>query len=62
MCCKNLTILKGIGTHAMLVFLQINSVYVEYTQEELLDIILCVFEGSCSAKELAQWVEAHRVD
>ena len=50
---------KRIGTHAMLVFLQINGIALEYTQEELLDIILAVADGSCSAAQLSEWIHQH---
>ena len=53
---------KRIGTHAMLVFLQINGVALEYTQEELLGIILAVADGSSSANQLAEWVANHCPD
>lgn len=50
---------KRIGTHAMLVFLQINGIALEYAQEELLDVILAVADGSCSADQLAEWITQH---
>ncbi len=41
---------KRIGTHAMLVFLEINGLGVDYTQKELYDTILSIAEGVLGTK------------
>lgn len=50
---------KRIGTHAMLVFLEINNVSVEYEDEELIETILGVAAGDVSTEELIAWIFEH---
>lgn len=52
---------KRIGTHAMLVFLALNGIEIEYTQEELSDIILDVASGDCSFEALVKWILNHQM-
>ena len=40
---------KRIGAHVMLVFLAINGIELDYTQEELIDIILQIASGRAKA-------------
>ena len=47
---------KRIGAHAMLVFLALNGIELEYTQEELSEIILNVAAGACDFGDLLKWV------
>lgn len=51
---------KRIGAHAMLVFLALNGVELDYTQQELIDIIQSVAAGKASAEDLLQWVLRHQ--
>ena len=50
---------KRIATHAMLVFLALNGVGMDYTQEELSDTFLNLVAGKIGFEELLQWVLAH---
>ena len=50
---------KRIGAHAMLVFLSLNGVELDYTQEELADAFLDLAAGTVGFDELLQWVLAH---
>ena len=50
---------KRIGAHAMLVFLALNGVGMDYTQEELSDTFLDLAAGKIGFEELLQWVLAH---
>ena len=50
---------KRIGAHAMLVFLAINGIELEYTQQELIDIILAIASGNASLPELTEWILQH---
>ena len=50
---------KRIGTHAMLTFLELNNVFIEYAEEDLLEIIFRVAEGSCDYSDLLQWIKNH---
>ena len=50
---------KRIGTHAMLVFLALNGIEMDYTQEELSDTFLNLASGKIGFEELLQWVLAH---
>lgn len=51
---------KRIGAHAMLVFLALNGYELEYTQQELIDIILLVADGKVEYEELLQWIIKHQ--
>lgn len=50
---------KRIGTHAMLVFLDINQFSLSYTDNELIEIILRVAAGEAGYNELLDWLKAH---
>ena len=52
---------KRIGAHTMLVFLMLNGVYLEYSQDELIDIVLKVASGENSYDELLNWVLNHQI-
>lgn len=52
---------KRIGIHAMLVFLELNGITLEYTQDELSDIILSVASDKASFKDLLKWVTDHQL-
>lgn len=50
---------KRTGAHVMLVFLALNGVELEYTQQELVDIILTVAAGTNDLDDLHQWILDH---
>lgn len=50
---------KRIGTHVLLTFLAINNIYLEYSDQELIDIILQVAAGSCTEDQFYLWVKKH---
>ena len=50
---------KRIGAHAMLVFLALNGIELDYTQEELSAIILRIAAGEASSEELLDWLLNH---
>ena len=50
---------KRTSAHAMLVFLALNGVELDYTQEELSDTFLNLAAGKIGFEELLQWVLAH---
>ena len=50
---------KRIGAHAMLVFLALNRIEMDYTQEELADTFLNLAASKIGFEELLQWVLAH---
>ena len=50
---------KRIGAHAMLVFLALNNVNLNYTQKELADIYLAIASGSKGYEELLSWIITH---
>lgn len=52
---------KRIGAHAMLVFLALNGIELEYTQQELADIILQVAAGKADYDTLFHWLIFHEV-
>lgn len=51
---------KRIGAHAMLVFLATNGVELEYSQQELIDVILLVAAGEVGFEEFLNWVKTHQ--
>ena len=52
---------KRIGAHAMLVFLALNGVELQHSQEELSDIILMLAAGEITAEELLRWILEHQI-
>ena len=50
---------KRIGAHAMLIFLIINDIELNYTQKELADVFLGLADGSVSEKDLLNWILSH---
>lgn len=52
---------KRIGTHAMLVFLAINGIELDYTQKELYETILAIVDGSLEYEDLLKWILEHQV-
>ena len=51
---------KRIGAHVMLVFLTINGVELEYTQEELVTIILLIASGQGTFEDMLHWILEHQ--
>lgn len=47
---------KRVGAHVMLVFLALNGIELDYTQDELADVILGVASGETSIDELLKWI------
>ena len=52
---------KRIGTHAMLVFLAINGIELDYTQKELYETILAIADGSLEYEYLLKCILEHQV-
>ena len=50
---------KRIGTHAMLVFLNLNSISLSYEDDELISTILSVASGEMDADGLLKWIQQH---
>ena len=50
---------KRIGTHAMLVFLNLNSITLSYEDDELICTILSVASGEMDADGLLKWIQQH---
>lgn len=51
---------KRIGTHAMLVFLELNGIQLKYTQKELYEMVLAVADGSFEYEDMLGWVLKHQ--
>ena len=51
---------KRTGAHVMLVFLAINGVDLNYTEEELIDVVMQVASGNINAQELQEWILEHQ--
>ncbi|MBQ6944414.1 MAG: type II toxin-antitoxin system death-on-curing family toxin [Ruminococcus sp.] len=52
---------KRIGTHAMLVFLALNHIEVEYEDNELINMILKIAAGQIDDQQLLVWLQDHIV-
>lgn len=52
---------KRIGTHVMLVFLSLNGIELEYSQEELSDMVLDVVVGKLRFEDMVKWIIKHQV-
>ena len=50
---------KRIGVHTMLVFLELNGVEIDCTQDELVEIGLSLASGKMSAEMLFEWLGNH---
>ena len=51
---------KRIGAHAMLVFLALNKIELDYTQDELSDVFLKIAAGEISQDDLLRWIVSHQ--
>ena len=51
---------KRIGTHAMLIFLELNGIELEYSQKELYEIILEIAASEKNADDLLKWILKHQ--
>ncbi len=52
---------KRIGTHAMLVFLELNNITLSYKEEDMIKMILSVAAGESDAEDLLKWVQQHTI-
>lgn len=52
---------KRIGAHAMLLFLSLNGIELEYTQNKLSDMILDVAAGNLRFEDMVKWIIKHQV-
>ena len=50
---------KRIGAHAMIAFLEVNSISLEYEDDELIEIILSVASGVSLDEDLVVWLKDH---
>lgn len=53
---------KRIGAHAMVVFLSLNGVELEYEQKELIDVTLGVAAGDVDVGSLIGWIDTHWIE
>ena len=52
---------KRIGAHVMLVFLALNGIELEYTQNELANVILDVADNKLQFEDTVKWVIDHQI-
>ena len=52
---------KRIGAHAMLVFLVLNGVELQYSQAELSDVILSLAAGEIEFANMLTWILTHQI-
>ena len=53
---------KRIGAHAMLVFLSLNKIETDYSQNDLINVILGVASGQKNYTDLLEWLKEHTVE
>ena len=51
---------KRIGVHLMLLFLKLNNIEVNYSQQELIDFGLDIASGKMSKNDINGWIIEHR--
>ena len=51
---------KRIGAHVMLLFLELNHVELDYSQDELIAVILKIASGTYGFEELFYWILEHQ--
>ena len=52
---------KRIGAHAMLVFIALNGIELQYIQTELSDIILQLAASTIQSSDLLNWISTHQI-
>ncbi len=50
---------KRTGIHVMLIFLEVNGVQPDYTQEELIDLGLGIAAGNLDVNDILNWLSEH---
>ena len=50
---------KRIGTHAMLIFLRLNNIELEYDDDDLITLILGTAAGENDDKTILEWLKKH---
>ena len=52
---------KRIGMYRMITFLEVNGIYLDCTNDEVVQVGLGLAEGSLKYDELLEWIKNHRV-
>ena len=52
---------KRVGAHVLVIFLLLNKINLEYTQQELIDIVLAVAASECELDDLVRWILSHQL-
>ena len=50
---------KRTGIHAMLIFLRLNQITLDYTQQELINITLEIASGNITCEKFTEWIREH---
>lgn len=53
---------KRIGIYVMLSFLELNGVYIEATDNEIIEVGLFVAQGTMKYEQLLDWIKKHRIN
>lgn len=51
---------KRIGMYVMIAFLEVNGIYLECTNEDVVKVGLSIADGSMHYEELLQWIKDHK--
>lgn len=52
---------KRIGMYIMITFLEVNGIYLNCTNDEVVEVGLALAEGKIKYEELLDWIKEHRV-
>ena len=52
---------KRIGVFVLLIFLEVNGISVEATDDEIIDVGLRLAQGEMQYEELLQWIKEHKI-
>jgi death-on-curing protein len=53
---------KRIGMYVLLSFLELNGIYIEATDEEVVEVGLAVARGDMKYQELLEWILSHKTN
>lgn len=53
---------KRIGMYVLLSFLELNGIYIEATNEEVIDVGLSIARGEMNYEQLLEWIKKHKIN
>ncbi|MCM1295348.1 MAG: type II toxin-antitoxin system death-on-curing family toxin [Muribaculaceae bacterium] len=53
---------KRIGMYVLLSFLELNGIYIEATDDEVIEVGLSTAQGEMKYEQLLEWIKKHRIN